>query len=468
MNGSDGRRSRSFSRLVSLLASSDRASGLIMLACAVAGLLLANLPWTSSGFRSVVDMQLTMPRLPFLPEFSWSMTVGDTVQDGLLTVFFLVVGLDLRQEMATGSLNDPRSAAVPMLSAVGGMLAPPVVFVAVVGAFALWGPGDVGQVIVEGTSVDVAGAMRGWAVPTATDIAFSLAVLSLFAASLPGSIRAFLMTLATVDDLLAIVVIAVFFSSLGHWWWFLGIVACAASWAFLVRRRRVPWPAVAVVGILSWIMMDLAGVHPTLAGVVVGLCTPAREIHGESTPRAGRYRDRLQPFSSLLALPVFAVVASGVTVGNVTWTSLFSPIVVALILALVVGKPLGVMTVAWLSTHVGRLRLAPGLRVRDLAPMACACGIGFTVALLLASLAYPDATLSTQARVGVLAGSLIAAILSAVLLHRQSVRFARTAVEGMDAGSVEPGGIIISITGSQHHGNEGTASNDGHDERSRG
>ncbi len=430
-----------------------------MLACALIGLCLANLPWTSSGFRSVVDARLALPE-SFGPLFSsWSITVGDAVQDGLLTVFFLVVGLDLRQEMATGSLNDPRSAAVPMISAVGGMLAPPVVFAAVCAAFALWGPGDVGQVIVEATAVDVGGALRGWAVPTATDIAFSLSVLSLFAASLPGAIRAFLMTLATVDDLLAIVVIAVFFSSPGQWWWFLGIVACAALWAFLVRRRRVPWPVVALVGILAWFMMDMAGVHPTLAGVVVGLCTPAREIHGERTPRAGRYRDRLQPFSSLLALPVFAVVAAGVTVGNVTWTSLFSPIVVALILALVLGKPAGVMAAAWLSTRGGRLRLAPGLRVRDLIPMACACGIGFTVALLLASLAYPSAMLSAQARIGVLMGSFVAAVLSSVLLHRQSARFVRTTVGDTDAGSVEPGGIIIRISG-----DEGAASNDGHDE----
>ena len=153
---------------------------------------------------------------------------------------------------------------------------------------------------------------HGWAVPTATDIAFSLAVLALFAKALPGSIRAFLMTLATVDDLLAIILIAVFFSSINAWYWFIGIAVCAAIWAYLVRLKKVPWIAVGIVGILAWIMMFEAGVHPTLAGVLVGLLTPSREMHGELSPRAERYANKLQPFSALLALPIFALFATGV------------------------------------------------------------------------------------------------------------------------------------------------------------
>ena len=403
------------------VAASDRISGLIMLGFALAGLILANLPATAHLFETVAETHLAVPHTNLdLPIEHWA-------QDGLLTVFFLTVGLDLKQELTTGSLADPKAAAVPMLCAVGGMIAPPILFVDVIALFSAFGPGQAGTVLLTttGTSVPFADMAQGWAVPTATDIAFSLAVLALFAKALPGAIRAFLMTLATVDDLLAIILIAVFFSSLNDWYWFLGIAVCAAAWAWLVRLRRVPWPAVAVVGLLAWVMMFEAGVHPTLAGVLVGLLTPAREMHGETSPRAERYAGKLQPFSALLALPVFALFATGVRFESLTPALLLSPLVVALVVALVVGKPLGILLTAWLSTHVGGLTMAKGLRVRDMVPAACACGIGFTVSFLIASLAYADAELSAEARFGVLVASLVAAALSGMLLARQSKRYER-------------------------------------------
>ena len=277
--------------------------------------------------------------------------------------------------------------------------------------------------------VPFAEAAQGWAIPTATDIAFSLAVLALFAKALPGSIRAFLMTLATVDDLLAIILIAVFFSSLNAWYWFIGIAICAAIWAFLVRLRRVPWLLVAVIGVLAWVMMFEAGVHPTLAGVLVGLLTPSREMHGEKSPRAQRYASKLQPFSSLLALPIFALFATGVHFAELSPALMLSPVVVGIIVALVIGKPLGIMITAWLSTHVAGLTMAKGLRVRDMFPAACACGIGFTVSFLIASLAYTNTELSAEGRFGVLMASLIAALISGILLSRQSKRFEKEELE---------------------------------------
>ncbi|MBT1172081.1 Na+/H+ antiporter NhaA [Bifidobacterium sp. MA2] len=403
------------------VAASDRLSGLIMLGFALLSLVLANLPATAHLFEAVAETRIALPRTNI------DLPVGHWAQDGLLTVFFLTVGLDLKQELTTGSLANPRAAAVPMLCAVGGMITPPILFVAVTALFSLYGPGPSGGLVLTttGSVITFAEMARGWAVPTATDIAFSLAVLALFAKALPGSIRAFLMTLATVDDLLAIILIAVFFSSLNAWYWFGGIALCAALWALLVRMRRVPWPLVALVGVLAWVSMFEVGVHPTLAGVLVGLLTPAREIHGETTPRASRYAHRLQPFSTLLALPVFALFATGVHFESLSPALLLSPLVVALIVALVVGKPLGIMTTAWVSTHLGGLRMAKGLRVRDMFPAACACGIGFTVSFLIASLAYDNPELSAEARFGVLAGSLIAAAFSGVLLSRQSARYER-------------------------------------------
>lgn len=401
------------------VAASDRLSGLIMLGFALAGLILANLPATAHLFETIAETHITIPRTNI------DLPIGHWAQDGLLTVFFLMVGLDLKQELTTGSLANPKAAAVPMLCAVGGMMVPPVLFLAVTALFARFAPPGPGlETIASGEVYSYSAIAQGWAVPTATDIAFSLAVLALFAKALPGSIRAFLMTLATVDDLLAIVLIALFFSSLNAWYWFIGIAVCAAAWAFLVRLKRIPWIVAGIVGILAWVMMFEAGVHPTLAGVLVGLLTPSREIYGEKTPRAARYHDKLQPLSALVALPIFALFATGVHFESLTLALVVSPVVVGIIVALVVGKPVGIMLVAWLSTHVGGLKMPKGLRVRDLFPAACACGIGFTVSFLIASLAYKNPELSAEARFGVLLASLVAASLSGVLLSRQSKRYA--------------------------------------------
>ena len=375
-------------------------------------------------FEAVAETQLGIPGPNII------LPIGHWAQDGLLTIFFLTVGLDLKQELTTGSLADPKAAAVPMLCAVGGMLMPPVLFITVISLFSRFAPPAPGIVTIPtGADVPFAEAAQGWAIPTATDIAFSLAVLALFAKALPGSIRAFLMTLATVDDLLAIILIAVFFSSLNAWYWFIGIAICAAIWAFLVRLRRVPWLLVAVIGVLAWVMMFEAGVHPTLAGVLVGLLTPSREMHSEKSPRAQRYASKLQPFSSLLALPIFALFATGVHFAELSPALMLSPVVIGIIVALVIGKPLGIMITAWLSTHVAGLTMAKGLRVRDMFPAACACGIGFTVSFLIASLAYTNTELSAEGRFGVLMASLIAALISGILLSRQSKRFEKEELE---------------------------------------
>lgn len=375
-------------------------------------------------FEAVAETQLGIPGTNII------LPIGHWAQDGLLTIFFLTVGLDLKQELTTGSLANPKAAAVPMLCAVGGMLMPPVLFITVISLFSRFAPPAPGIVTIPtGADVPFAEAAQGWAIPTATDIAFSLAVLALFAKAMPGSIRAFLMTLATVDDLLAIILIAVFFSSLNAWYWFIGIAICAAIWAFLMRLRRVPWLLVAVIGVLAWVMMFEAGVHPTLAGVLVGLLTPSREMHSEKSPRAQRYASKLQPFSSLLALPIFALFATGVHFAELSPALMLSPVVIGIIVALVIGKPLGIMITAWLSTHVAGLTMAKGLRVRDMFPAACACGIGFTVSFLIASLAYTNTELSAEGRFGVLMASLIAALISGILLSRQSKRFEKEELE---------------------------------------
>ena len=426
------------------VAASDRLSGLIMLGFAFAGLILANLPFTADVFAHVAETHIGIPYTNI------DLPIGHWAQDGLLTAFFLVVGLDLKQELTTGSLSNPKAAAVPMLCAVGGMLVPPVLFLGVTWLYSEYAPPGPGyQTIASGQVFDYATIAQGWAVPTATDIAFSLAVLALFAKALPGSIRAFLMTLATVDDLLAIILIAVFFSSLSHWYWFIGIAVCAVAWYFLVRMRRVPWILAGLVGILAWVMMFEAGVHPTLAGVLVGLLTPSREMYGERTSRTERYHHKLQPLSALLALPIFALFATGVRFSELTPALMVSPVVVGITVALVVGKPAGIMLTALISTRVLRLRLAKGLRVGDLFPASCACGIGFTVSFLIASLAYADTELSAESRFGVLVASLLAAAVSGVLLSRQSRRFEAAAAA---ARAVPPSAEETELESGEHEG----------------
>mgnify|MGYP000181676394 CR=1 FL=1 len=428
-------------------------------------LVLANLPATAHAFETVAETHL------FIPYTNLDLPIGHWAQDGLLTIFFLTVGLELKQELTTGSLANPKAAAVPMLCAVGGMIAPPILFLAVTALFSQIGPGEPGTLILTttGSSIPFSEMSHGWAVPTATDIAFSLAVLALFAKALPGSIRAFLMTLATVDDLLAIILIAVFFSSINAWYWFIGIAVCAAIWAYLVRLKKVPWIAVGIVGILAWIMMFEAGVHPTLAGVLVGLLTPLVKCTANSRrvpnamPTSSSHSPHCWPCPSSPCSP------PGVHFESMSPLLLASPLVIALIVALVVGKPLGIITTAWLSTHVAGSRWPRAACARH--DSRCRrCGIGFTVSFLIASLAYKNAELSAEARFGVLVASLIAAAISGVLLSRQSKRFEKTAAaaaadaeddESIDGDGIgQPSHTTEPTTPTEHPGTlaDGTAS----------
>lgn len=399
------------------IAESDRISGLIMLGFALLGFVCANLPVISGVFARVSEFVIAIPFLDL------HLSVNAWVQDAVLTIFFLAVGLDLKQELTTGSLSNIKTAAVPMIAAVGGMIVPPVFFLGIVSIAAM--PHGGVETVANGQVFPLDIVSRGWPVPTATDIAFSLAVLALFAKALPGTLRAFLMTLATVDDLLGIILIAVLFSHFESGWWALGIIAGAAIWAWSVRRERVPWVLVVLSGLLMWYSMHELGIHPTLSGVLAGLLVPGRPVHGDHDARTTRYLVKIEPFSALLALPIFAFFSAGIHFDVLTARLFISPVVIGIVLALVFGKPLGIIVASWVSTHVLGLRLAHGLKVRDLIPIASACGIGFTVAFLMTSLAFHQPELSNEARFGVLIGSLISAAIASVLLKRQSDKFAR-------------------------------------------
>lgn len=376
-----------------VLLSRETTGGILVLIGAVVGLALANAP-TGSAFRS-----FSQAPLGFL-------SVGEWAQDGLLAIFFFTVGLELIQEIRVGSLRDPRKAAVPILAACGGVAVPALLYTAVV------------------VSTSSGQYAHGWAIPTATDIAFSLSVLVLFGRGLPGGLRIFLLTLAVVDDLIGILVIAIFYSHGIDLVALLAAAAAVALFAWLVRRQRMRWWLLVPVGIVAWYFMHASGVHATIAGVALGLATPTSRAKGEFVSRATRLGQLVQPVSNAIALPVFAVFAAGVPIrlgGEEGRPGLFAhPVVWAVIVALVVGKPLGVMLTTAAVTRWTGLRLPDAVGLRDLLPIGMICGVGFTVSMLIAGLSFPDGTVIDEARAGVLFASLLAALLGGLLLHHDA------------------------------------------------
>jgi Na+:H+ antiporter, NhaA family len=344
------------------------------------------------------------------------LTVAEWAADGLLAIFFFVVGVELKHEFVAGSLRSPKEAGVPMLAAVGGMVVPAVIY----------------SVFVVGLGEP--GALEGWAIPTATDIAFALGVLAVFGKGLPAAVRTFLLTLAVVDDLLAIVVIAIFYTDHLDFGYLAASLAFVALFGWHVRSRRPYWWVLVPLFVVAWALMHASGVHATVAGVLMGFTVAARPTHGEAAPRTHRYERAVKPWSQGVALPVFAFFAAGVNLvdgGGIT-EILGQPVVPAITVGLVLGKLLGVLGTTWLVTRLTPLRLAQGIGVRDLLPVAFLAGIGFTVALLVAELSFGHASEHTEgAKAAILIGSVISAVLGALTL-RWDARRARTSDMNLD------------------------------------
>ncbi|MDM8084509.1 Na+/H+ antiporter NhaA [Cellulomonas cellasea] len=378
-------------------ASRETTGGALLIGAAVVALVWANSPWRSA--YETLSHLVVGPRSLHL-----DLDLAHWAADGLLAVFFLTVGLELKREIVVGSLRDPRRAAVPVVAAVGGMLAPAAIYV--------------GVLAVAGDPA----ARSGWAIPTATDIAFALAVLAIFGRGLPVAIRTFLLTLAVVDDLLAILVIAVFYTdtvSVGML--ALAVVAVAAFAALARSPYAHPW-LLAPLAVIAWGFMHASGVHATIAGVLLGLSVPARPVNGELDDRAHRYEQAVRPWSAIAALPLFAFFSAGVTLvgGDGSTSPLAQAVVPAVVLGLVVGKITGILGSVVLVTRWSRLRLPEGIGVRDLVPVGVLAGIGFTVSLLIAELSFTDGATAAGAKIAVLAGTTISAVAAAVLLRWDS------------------------------------------------
>lgn len=368
----------------------ETVGGVLMLVAAVLAVLWANL--ANDSYEAVRHLSLG------------PLDLQHWVADGLLAIFFFVAGLELKRELVAGSLRKPSAALVPIVAALCGMAVPALVYVALNLAL----PG---------------GDLRGWAVPMATDIAFALAILGLVGSRLPTSLRAFLLTLAIVDDIGAIAVIAVAFTTDLAPLWLLGALACAVVWWLLQRQRLDRWWWLFVpLFVLCWWCMYSSGVHATIAGVVLGLLT--RTSAEESHDPVDRWEHFWRPVSAGFVVPVFALVAAGVVVAPSALGAVFTEAVPLGIMAgLVLGKIVGITGGSWLTARFTRAELAPDIGWSDVAAVSVVAGVGFTVALLVAELAFAGSPeVVEEAKTAVLIASVLAAALAAVVLGRRNRR----------------------------------------------
>jgi NhaA family Na+:H+ antiporter len=364
--------------------------GILLLIAAAIALVWANSPWGAS-YEALVDSQVGPVSLHL------DLPLGVWAADGLLAVFFFVVGLELKHELVLGSLSNVREAVVPAAAAVGGMVVPAAIFV-----------------VVNSMSAD--GDVTGWGIPMATDIAFALAVLAVIGRRLPVALRAFLLTLAVVDDLGAISVIAIFYSDSFSLAWFAAALATFAAYA-LAQRMRVTSPFLYVPLVLAgWYFTHESGIHATIAGVVFGFLTRVRTDPGETKSPADRLTHLIHPISAGICVPLFAFFSAGVDFRSIGFIeSLATPVAIGIIVGLVVGKPIGIFAAAWLTARFTRASLSPDLGWRDVGAIGVLAGIGFTVALLITELAYDtNEPLLESAKVAVLTASVLAALLGAL------------------------------------------------------
>lgn len=391
----------------------ETVGGMVLIAGALLALVWANTPLRESYF-ALRDFHFG----PTLFGVDLNLSIGHWAADALLAVFFFLTGLELKKEFVIGDLRNVKTAAVPVAAAFGGVLVPALIFVAIA---SMSGGGEL---------------LRGWAIPTATDIAFAVAVLAVIGSALPTALRIFLLTLAVVDDLIAILIIAFVFTdelNLGY----LGLslipiilftVLARYLGKFFAKRRWAAWAILLPLGVITWIFVFGSGIHATIAGVVLGFCVPVKRTDGkEGIGLAERFEHRFRPLSSGFCIPIFAFFAAGVTVVSPTPGSgsvLTDPVVWGIVLGLVLGKPIGILGFTWVLTKFTKASLDKDAGWGDLFGVTLLAGIGFTVSLLVSELSFGlESPHYENAKVAILAGSFIAAILGALWLIPRNRRY---------------------------------------------
>ncbi|MCP2258000.1 sodium/proton antiporter, NhaA family [Streptoalloteichus tenebrarius] len=371
----------------------ETVGGMILLAATALALIWANSPW-GGQYEAIRDLRVGPVALHM------DLSLAEWAKNGLLALFFFVAGLELKRELVVGELSDLRSALLPVIAAVGGMTIPAALALSVA-----WGS---------------PGAGEAWAIPVATDIAFALGVLAITGSGMPNSARVFLLSLAVVDDLGAILVIAILFTSSFNLVAFAVAIALCAVYAYLQRRRvTTPWLYVPIA-VGTWLAVEFSGIHATIAGVALGLLTRVRRDPYEKEAPAVRLEHRLQPWSAGLAVPVFAFFAAGVPVNGAALRALtMDRVAIAVIVGLVVGKLVGIFGSSLLAVRLGVASKPDDLAWRDMAAVAMLGGVGFTVSLLIADLSL-DTDAAERAKAAVLLASAVASLLAAAMLVRRS------------------------------------------------
>ena len=391
----------------------ETTGGALLLLAAVAAMLFANSPWRHA-YTTLRDTYVG-------PDWGdLRLTVGHWAADGLLAIFFFVAGLELKREFLVGDLRTRAKAAVPVFAAVSGVVFPALVFLV--------------TVVVLGADGE---ATRGWAIPTATDIAFALAVLAIIGTHLPAALRTFLLTLAVVDDLIAITIIAVFYTSDLQIGPLLLALVPLGLFAALTQRRITYWWLLLPLAFATWGLVHASGVHATVAGVLLGLVVPVKprasvpsiSTHDRTTDVAHRFEHRMRPISAGIAVPVFAFFASGVRVvdGGLR-VALSDAVALGLIAGLVLGKSVGVFGSTFLVARFTRARLDDDLAWRDVGGLSMLTGVGFTVSLLIGELAFgAGSERDDSVKLAVLIGSLLSALIASVLLRIRNQVYRRIA-----------------------------------------
>uniref|UniRef100_A0AAU2V6P1 Na(+)/H(+) antiporter NhaA n=1 Tax=Streptomyces sp. NBC_00003 TaxID=2903608 RepID=A0AAU2V6P1_9ACTN len=380
----------------------ETVGGVLLLVAAIGALIWANT--LGSSYESVRGFHLGISSLGL------DLSIQHWAADGLLAIFFFVAGIELKRELVAGELRDPKAAALPVIAAVCGMAVPALVYALV--------------------NISGHGSLDGWAVPTATDIAFALAVLAVIGTSLPSALRAFLLTLAVVDDLFAILIIAVFFTNSINFAALGGAVLGLAVFWLLLRKGVRGWYVYIPLALVIWGLMYNSGVHATIAGVAMGLMLRCHRTEGEEHSPGEHIEHLMRPVSAGLAVPLFALFSAGVGISGGTLADVFTrPETLGVVLGLVVGKALGIFGGTWLAARFTKAELNDDLAWPDVFAVASLAGIGFTVSLLIGELAFAgQAELTDEVKAAVLVGSLTAAVLASVLL-KMRVRKYKALVE---------------------------------------
>ncbi len=373
---------------------SESSAGIVLMAATALALFVANSP-LEYWYNQLIEVPVVIAAGDWgieKPLLLW-------INDGLMAVFFFHVGLELKREVCEGELSNPKEIVLPAAGAVGGMAIPALIYV-----WINWGDSQ---------------AMSGWAIPAATDIAFALGVLALLGSRVPASLKVFLVTLAIIDDIGAIVIIALFYTSnITETALYIAAGCLVVLW-MMNRRNVIDLPSYILVGLVLWVALLKSGVHATLAGVVLAAFIPMRSHEDPSHSPVTKLEHELSASVSFAILPIFAFANAGINFGAIRPEGIFHPVTFGIFLGLTVGKQLGVFTFCWLVVKLGLAKLPSDLKFRHIYGCSLLCGIGFTMSLFIGALAFEQSGVNRMfdERVGILAGSLVSAIAGYIVLY---------------------------------------------------